>query len=351
MPQFNPVPPGIRVRPDPCPPAVRQPSVVTPTARKKTNGTEVVTEFTTKAGGPSRTALKNLLKLLSANELRFLCGMFRLNRGGSKEELARTLVTSGYSVREIMGPATELAIGIFVEEYVPKSLWSGILQERHLASSGSRHELLLRLVENRLMDPRETLEALNPMQLRETYYALFDRVLTTTPNSAIAEILNTFGFDDTNYDTEEEVESGAASPAHADYDVALSFAGEDRATARKIGDELRAQGIRVFMDEYERTELWGKDLSDELRSRYGNRSRYVVLLVSRHYAVKDWTDFEFAVARREAGRRSEEFILPVRLDDTPLPGLRSTIAYLTLDELGVDGIVREILAKLGMSRD
>jgi hypothetical protein len=274
--------------------------------------------------------------------------MFRLPRGGSKESLVQTLLDSEYSPPEVIGPASELAIGILVEDFVPKSLWSEILRENRMASSGPRHELLLRLIENRIFSPRETLAALSPDQLRETYYRLFERVPTADAELAISEILDAFGAPHTEDTSRKPARMSSKSAPETQYDIALSFAGEDRPTAREIGDKLRKRGVRVFLDEYERTALWGKDLSVELSSRYGERTRYVVLLVSRHYPVKDWTDFEFTVAKKEAGRRGTEFILPVRLDDTPLPGLHRTIAYLDLKELGVDAIVEEILRKLGV---
>lgn len=44
------------------------------------------------------------------------------------------------------------------------------------------------------------------------------------------------------------------------YDVALSFAGEDRAHAEKLAQLLKAKGIKVFYDEAEAADLWGKDL-------------------------------------------------------------------------------------------
>ena len=42
------------------------------------------------------------------------------------------------------------------------------------------------------------------------------------------------------------------------YDVALSFAGEDRHYVERVAKELQRRGIRVFYDKYEQTELWGK---------------------------------------------------------------------------------------------
>lgn len=45
-----------------------------------------------------------------------------------------------------------------------------------------------------------------------------------------------------------------------DYDVTLSFAGEDRAYVEKVAAALYSLGIRVFYDRYEQVDLWGKDL-------------------------------------------------------------------------------------------
>src|SRR5437899_7824650 len=120
--------------------------------------------------GLSEAVLKDMLTAMSADDLRFLCDAFRLKRGGGKEELVLRLINSGYSAAEIMGPTAKLAIGILAEGFVPKSAWIEVLRAHNLAASGSRHDLLLRLVENGLFRPAETLGALNPSQLREIYH-------------------------------------------------------------------------------------------------------------------------------------------------------------------------------------
>jgi len=43
-----------------------------------------------------------------------------------------------------------------------------------------------------------------------------------------------------------------------EYDVALSFAGEDRVYVEKVAKYLKEKGIKVFYDDYEKTGLWGK---------------------------------------------------------------------------------------------
>src|SRR3954454_1990381 len=61
-------------------------------------------------------------------------------------------------------------------------------------------------------------------------------------------------------DAPSVVQQLASDAKPAEYDVALSFAGEDRPLAGKLAGLLHARHIRVFYDEYEKASLWGKDL-------------------------------------------------------------------------------------------
>ena len=49
------------------------------------------------------------------------------------------------------------------------------------------------------------------------------------------------------------------------YDVALSFAGEQRAYVRQVAELLRRSNVSVFYDEFEEAKLWGKNLYTYLR--------------------------------------------------------------------------------------
>ncbi|GAI29997.1 unnamed protein product, partial [marine sediment metagenome] len=69
-------------------------------------------------------------------------------------------------------------------------------------------------------------------------------------------------------------------------------------------------------------------------------------LISKHYPIKDWTDFEFSIARREAKKRRTEFILPVKLDSTKVVGIHEDVAYLDYETEGIDGIDDAVLKKL-----
>lgn len=131
-----------------------------------------------------------------------------------------------------------------------------------------------------------------------------------------------------------------------EYGVAISYAGEDREIAEQIAHSLRKKGVPVFYDKFYKVDLWGKSLSTWFRNNYGKSSRFVLVLISRHYPVKDWANFEFSIARAEEKKRKEEFILPVRLDSTKMPGLPSDKAYLDFKKEGLNGVVNCLVQKV-----
>lgn len=132
------------------------------------------------------------------------------------------------------------------------------------------------------------------------------------------------------------------------YDVALSFAGEDRDYVKQVADQLRTIGIRVFYDEYERANLWGKELIMYLEDVYANKSKYVIIFVSKSYLEKEWTNHELKSALNRAFKTKEEYILPVKLDNTKLPGLNESIGYLSAKNFAPLTICNIFLEKLGL---
>ncbi len=58
-----------------------------------------------------------------------------------------------------------------------------------------------------------------------------------------------------------------------DYDVALSFAGEDRNFVEQVAQILHQLDLRVFYDRYEEANLWGKDLYVHLDQVYRTKSK------------------------------------------------------------------------------
>jgi hypothetical protein len=133
-----------------------------------------------------------------------------------------------------------------------------------------------------------------------------------------------------------------------DYDVALSFAGEDRAIVRQVYEALAAASIKTFYDEEEdvKAELWGKNLYDYLSDLYRKRAKYCIIFISRDYACKVWPNHERQAAQARALLENREYVLPLRLDDTEIPGLLPTIAYLDLRRETVATVVKCVKRKL-----
>lgn len=115
-----------------------------------------------------------------------------------------------------------------------------------------------------------------------------------------------------------------------EYDVCLSFAGEDRLIVRRVARELVGRGWRVFYDDDEQAKLWGKDLYSYLEHIYSNAARYCIPFLSKHYARKRWTTHERRAAQERAFRQNREYILPVRLDSTRVPGIMRTTGFMGL---------------------
>ena len=132
-----------------------------------------------------------------------------------------------------------------------------------------------------------------------------------------------------------------------DFDVAISYASEDREKADAVANALNRRHARVFYDKYEQATLWGEDLYVRLSDVYQNRARYCVIFCSKYYAAKLWTKHELRAAQARALQENQAYILPVRLDDTEIPGLLPTIAHLSWPPEDATTIVDTVMKKLG----
>jgi 5-methylcytosine-specific restriction endonuclease McrA len=134
------------------------------------------------------------------------------------------------------------------------------------------------------------------------------------------------------------------------YEVAISFAGEDRAFAEAVAKGLRDAGVEIFYDNFYAADLWGKDLSVELRQVYHESSEFCIMILSQHYVDKMWTSFERqqAIERLIRGN-GKEYVLPVRLDGFAgeVPGLSGMIVYLSVERSEPERATTAFLEKIG----
>jgi hypothetical protein len=137
------------------------------------------------------------------------------------------------------------------------------------------------------------------------------------------------------------------TPSTPLYDLAISFAGAQRDLAEMVATRVRDAGFEVFYDRFYPEQLWGKDLSVFFDEVFREKARYCLIFVSNEYIERDWTNHErrSAVARMIKSK-GNEYILPVKVHDVELPGVQSTIGYLSLNDYSVAQIADMVLAKM-----
>jgi hypothetical protein len=136
-----------------------------------------------------------------------------------------------------------------------------------------------------------------------------------------------------------EVSNGVASEGKPSreaesYDVALSFAGEDREYVNRVYEYLKGHGVLVFYDKDKdiEIEMWGEELGEYLDNIYRKCSGFCVMFISEYYAKKAWPTHERRSALARALEEKKIYVLPARFDNTELPGFRPTIGYINLTE-------------------
>ena len=135
--------------------------------------------------------------------------------------------------------------------------------------------------------------------------------------------------------------------AQYQYDVALSFAGEDRDYVDQVAECLRAAGVKVFYDNYEKVELWGEDLYQRLDDVYRRQARYCAIFASAAYRDKVWTKHELRSAQARALESHGVYILPARFDDTQIPGIVPTTMYVDLQTCSPEEFAEMVKQKIG----
>lgn len=100
-----------------------------------------------------------------------------------------------------------------------------------------------------------------------------------------------------------------------------------------------------FTEDDSCADVWGKDLNEHLQRIFRDEARYCVLFFPEDYVDKKWPRNEGQAALERELEENREYVLPVRFDDTPLPGLPETIAYVEAPE-DPGMLARKIAAKV-----
>jgi hypothetical protein len=131
-----------------------------------------------------------------------------------------------------------------------------------------------------------------------------------------------------------------------EYDVAVSCAGPDREMAGAIVSIAKANGVRIFLDEEHLWESWGKNLNEYLGKIYDRQAQFCLILISKDYCERAYTNLERRRALDRALESKVEYILPVRLDDSWLEGLPRATAYLDLRAVSLTEVGEALVRKI-----
>ncbi len=143
-----------------------------------------------------------------------------------------------------------------------------------------------------------------------------------------------------------ESADGISSAMPENFDVAISFAGNEREYALQLAEQVRAAGFAVFYDDFYPEQLWGKNLTVFFDEIFRKKSRFCVVFISQEYRDRKWTIQEVRSAQARAlEEKGREYILPIRVDDTELEGMLPTLGYVSIG-MGIEKIGDLLIKKL-----
>lgn len=132
------------------------------------------------------------------------------------------------------------------------------------------------------------------------------------------------------------------------FDFAISFAGRERETARKLAEGLRLAGFSVFFDELFEHEMLGRDGADYLNDVFFSQSEHCVALVSQTYERRAWAQLERRAAQARELGHGPGFLIPVLCDEVRPAWLLPTRIFFDLRGRGLSKLV-DLLAKRALS--
>ncbi|WXG46765.1 MAG: TIR domain-containing protein [Candidatus Atabeyarchaeum deiterrae] len=135
------------------------------------------------------------------------------------------------------------------------------------------------------------------------------------------------------------------------FDVALSFAGEQRDYVRQVDEILEGKGVKTFFAEFYTHQLWGTNLAEYLNDVFYSQSNYCMMFVSKEYIEKAWPTHERRSAIARQIKQFGNYILPVIFDDSEVPGFQlSSIGYLDARKMSPSDVANQFVKKLEASQ-
>lgn len=131
------------------------------------------------------------------------------------------------------------------------------------------------------------------------------------------------------------------------FHVAISFAGPQRSFAQDLNRNLQSRGVATFYDYDFRAELLGAFLPAKFHEVFGSEADYVAVLISKDYKDRVWPRHESQIIIDKMINSKKDFILPIRFDDSIVPGVVGSIGHADARTQTAAEIANIIADKLG----
>ena len=138
----------------------------------------------------------------------------------------------------------------------------------------------------------------------------------------------------------------AAGSSITHFAAVLSFAGADRTLAVELACALELKGIRVFYQGALHASQWTEEFHKPLSEIFERCANYYLMLVSEQYVTNEWTAHRRAELHARTLALGADYVLPIRIDDSELPGLPDGVELLTMDAPNRANIVALVVDKI-----
>jgi len=138
---------------------------------------------------------------------------------------------------------------------------------------------------------------------------------------------------------------------HKRFRIALSFPGEHREFVERVAHQLAARvgKERVLYDRYFEEELARLNLDTYLQALYHDQSELIAVFLCAEYEKKEWCGLEWRAVRDLIKGRQDDSVMPLRFDDTKIPGLFSIDGYISIGSRSPEEIAALILKRAGVA--
>ena len=127
------------------------------------------------------------------------------------------------------------------------------------------------------------------------------------------------------------------------FDVFLSHSAKDKATVRALAERMRADGLRVWFDEWEIKV--GDSIPAKIEAGLEN-SAILIFCMSEHAFGSDWTLLESQTFRFRDPLNLKRRLIPLRLDASKIKGSLAQFKYIDW-QTPEDVAWRDLLAACG----